>query len=142
MGLNNLDVLVPIYFKNNKELKDLEKICKSENAQIKKIMADLVLSHYEVDDYKAVRSIQNRSKMDEDILLSIFLDSEELEDKVRNANIIKTKEYIDFDALEHAMYKGLFTEAELLELNKAVTTQEIIKLTVTKIKQKKKQEDD
>ena len=135
--LNELDNLIPSYFLNKQELNNYDKICKAENTKIKQIMEKLTLQHYETDQYKATRTVSERTNMDEDILLSILAESDDLLKIATTAGIIKTKEYVDFDALENAIYKEMFNADQMLELNKAVTTKEVVTLKVSKIKKKK-----
>ena len=52
----------------------------------------------------------------------------------RAIGIIKTKEYVDFDALEKAIYNGLLPGETLLEMDKAREVKEVVTLRVTKIK--------
>lgn len=46
--------------------------------------------------------------------------------------IVKTKEYIDTDELEKALYNEIFTEEQLLELSKCINKKEIKTLRVKK----------
>lgn len=132
--IKQLDDLILNYVSNKRELDDYKKICDTENAQIKHIMKDLALPKHIVKDYKVVRTVQERNKIDEEILLSIFQESPELLKIAESMNIIKTKPYIDFDALENAVYKNMFSKNQLLQLDKATTTNEVVILRITKLK--------
>ena len=134
--LKLLDVLVPQYALNKAEMDSYTKICKRENAQIKDIMTDLALQHYTSEDIKVTCSVSQREKLDEDILLDIFN-----KNVSTNLGIVKTKEYIDFDALESAIYKGLIPENILLEMDKAREVKEVVTLKVGKVKKKKEEEE-
>ena len=129
-----LDKLIPQYAVNKSELDNYKKICDKDNAQIKAIMGELALSWYKTDDYKISRIIQKREKLNEDILLDLFIQDTDLKDIAGRYNIIKLKEYIDMDALEKAIYNGGLSDGDLLKLNKAKETKEVITLRLSKIK--------
>lgn len=130
--LNDLDTLIPQYAANKSELNDYQKLCDKENAQIKAIMKDFVVSSYEAGGYKATYTISERESLNEGMLLEI------LGGGARDMGIIKTKEYVDFDALEKAIYDGLLSEETLLEMDKAKEVKEVVTLRVVKIKNKEK----
>ena len=133
MKLNDLDKLIPQYAANKSELDDYKKICDKENAQIKAIMKDFVVTNYEAGGYKATYCVSNRETMNEEMLLDIAH---------RNgiSEIVKTKEYIDFDALENAIYNGKISDDILLEMNKAKEVKEVVTLRVSKVKKSKNEE--
>lgn len=133
MKLNDLDVLIPQYAENKSEMDSYKKICDKENAQIKAIMKDFVVDNYEAGGYKASYSISKRETMNEEILLDIA-------HNFGIPEIVKTKEYIDFDALEKAIYNGDISDDILMEMDKAKEVKEVVTLRVTKIKEKKVEE--
>ena len=112
MRLNELDTLIPQYANNKSKLDGYKKICDRENAQIKAIMKDFVITNYEAGGYKASYVISERESMNEEMLL-------EIAHHHGIPEIVKTKEYIDYDALENAIYNGLISQDILLEMNKA-----------------------
>ena len=129
--LKTLDSLIPQYAANKREKDSYEKICAAENAQIKSIMQSYVVQHYEAGGYRANYTIQRRETVDEEMLIAILKCNGEGE------GIIKTKEYIDFDALENAIYNGRIPESVVLEMDAATEVKEIPTLKVTKMKEKK-----
>lgn len=133
MKLNDLDVLIPQYAENKSEMDSYKKICDKENAQIKAIMKDFVVDNYEAGGYKASYSISKRETMNEEILLDIA-------HNFGIPEIVKTKEYIDFEALEKAIYNGDISDDILMEMDKAKEVKEVVTLRVTKIKEKKVEE--
>ena len=54
-------------------------------------------------------------------------------------NIVKTKPYIDFDALEKALYDEALSKDQIMDIDKARETKEVVTLRVSKAK--KKEED-
>lgn len=133
MKLNDLDKLIPQYVANKNELESYKKICDKENAQIKAIMKDFVVTGYEAGGYKASYIVSKRETLNEEKLL-------EIAHQLGISEIVKTKEYIDFDALEKAIYDGKISDDILLEMNKAKEVKEVVTLRVTKIKQEKESE--
>lgn len=134
MSLNELDKLIPQYAQNKNELDSYKKICERENNKIKSIMKDFVVTHYEAGGYRANYSVSQRETLNEELLLSLF-SSPSFAEIVELYSIIKTKPYVDFDALEKAIYDNKLTEAQLLEINKARETKDVVTLRVSKIKE-------
>lgn len=135
-----LDELISSYAGNKAELDFYKKVTDKENAQIKSIMIDGKVDSREVGDYKATCSISQRESMNEEILLSLFTSVPSFVSITDDYEIVKQRPYIDFDALEKAIYDGKLNQDQLLELNKAKEVKEVVTLRVTKIK-KKKEED-
>ena len=133
----SLDILIPRYFQNKQEMDGYKKICDKENKQIKDSMKALGETEHTVGDYIAKYSVQQRESMNEDILISLFTSVPsfvKLDDKY---NIIKTKPYVDFDALENALYNSKLSEKQVSDLNRAKEVKEVVTLRVSKIKKKK-----
>lgn len=120
MKLNDLERLIPQYIANKTELDSYQKICDKEKAKIKSIMKDFSLLRYEVGGYKALYAISKRESMNEEMLLAIAHEH-------GLSDIIKTKEYIDYDALESAIYHERLSNEQLKEMDKF----KIVKTTPT-----------
>ena len=127
--MTDLDELIPLYAANKSELDSYKKICDEENTQIKELMKDFVLSNYTAGGYKASYVVQHRESMNEDVLL-------EIAHYYGIPEIVKTKEYIDFDALENAIYNGKISQNIILEMDKAKEVKEVVTLRLTKVKEK------
>lgn len=140
--MSDLNVLIPQYGINKSELDSYKKICDEENKQIKAIMANMPDDTYEVDGWKAKYTIQRRESMNEDVLLSILCNTELIDDStmamIAKLGIIKTRTYIDFDALESAIYNHKIPNELLIEMDKAREIKEVETLKVTRIKEKNK----
>lgn len=134
MKLNDLDELIPQYVTNKNELDSYKKICDKENAQIKAIMKDFSVQKYTAGSYKASYSVSVRETMNEAMLL-------EIAHQYGISEIVKTKEYIDYDALENAIYNNKIPDEILLEMDRAKETKEVVQLRVTKVKDAEKEED-
>lgn len=116
-----LKALVPSYFVNNQTLNSLKKVTDEENKSIKSIMMNLNLDSYTVDGKTANISKVVKTSLDEEALLA-WLKENELE-----ANILKTREYVDMEALENAIYHGVINPVDLAKFQVDSTQ---IKLTL------------
>lgn len=125
--MTRLDELIPQYASNKNEMDAYKKLCDKENAEIKSIMKDLALQKYEAGEYKAIYTISKRETMDEEILL-------EIAHQFGIPEIVKTKEYIDFDALENAIYNGKISPEILTEMDRARSVKEVVTLRISKKK--------
>lgn len=139
--LKKLENLIPQYADNKSELDYFKKICDAENYQIKRLMTELNLDDYCTEKYKVTKSVQNRQNLNEDILLDMFLNNRVLKETASKYNIVKTKSYVDMEALEKAIYDEGFSNEELLLLNKAMESKEIVSLRISKIKKEKENKD-
>ena len=138
--LQKLDTLIPRYAENKAEFDSYKKICDKENAEIKSIMADFAVQKYQAGGYKASYSVSTRETMNEEMLLSLFSSVPAFNDVAEQYGIIKTRSYIDFDALEKAMYDSKFTDEQLLDMDKTIERKTVVTLKVTKVKEKKEEE--
>ena len=129
--LGSLEALIPQYAKNKFELDSYKKICDKENAEIKSLMLNNDMQEASAGGYTAKLIIQHRDSMNEDKLL-------EIAHNFGISEIVKTKEYIDFDALENAIYNNLISQEVLLEMDKAKETKEVVTLKIGKTKQEEK----
>ena len=129
----NLDTLIPQYAENKSILDDYKKICDEENKQIKELMAENDYVVCEVGGYVATKVIQKRDSIDEDKLLEVMKKHRLMAEA---HGIIKTKEYVDVEALEMVMYKGLIDKKILMEIDKCRSTKEVVTLRISKSKEK------
>lgn len=157
----SLDTLIPQYAENKSMLDDYKKLCDNENKKIKELMTD---DTYEAGGYKATKSVQVRETMNEDELLdeleslsgksgghvydSIKDFRKQLYTYLKENKVIKTKKYVDFDALESALYKlknqdiendnGYIGSDYLVGiLDKCRETKEVVTLRISKVKENK-----
>ena len=126
---NKLDELIPQYAENKNMLEDYKKLCDEENKKIKELMEE---GSYEVGGYKATKSIQTRETLNEDKLLDLFKQF----DIIQELGIIKTREYIDMNALEAAIYDGRLDNDILLTIDKCREKKDVVTLRINKVKEK------
>lgn len=103
----NLKELIRLFYEDKKLLDNYKKSTDEYNKQIKKDMTDLGKSEFETDDgIIAKLSVQNRESFNDDLLLKKITELD-------IPGIIKTKQYVDMDALEDAIYNGQLDASEL-----------------------------
>ena len=120
-NIEQLKDLIPQYAFNKNEMDSYKKLCDGGNAKIKKLMAEEKLNNFDAGSHSAKITVQNRQIMNEDKLLETIK-------KLDRPDLIKTKEYVDMDLLEKALYNN---EIDAKELDSCVTTKEIITLKVS-----------
>ena len=121
-----LNELIPQYAFNKGELDSYKKLCDKDNATIKALMQEDNLDEYDTKTHTAKISVQNRQTMNEDKLLDIVKD-------MNRFDLIQTKEYVDMDLLEKAIYNG---EIKAEELESCMSTKEVVTLKVSVRKEK------
>lgn len=120
----NLKELVRLFYEDKQQLDNYKKSTDEYNKDIKEIMGQLDLNEFESDDLVAKIGVQNRESFNEDKLI----------DKLKSLNVsgvIKTKEYVDMDALENAIYN------ELIDASELTSCKEVKTITNLKVSKKK-----
>ena len=116
-----------------KESKDKENALKKVNNSLSKRIKDYMHKHdmssADSEKYTATLTKADKELLNED--LAIELIKENLEGALLNT-VIKTKEYIDEDALEKLVYNGDF---DIIKLAKAKITETSYTLRVTRRKE-------
>ena len=123
---NKLDELIQLYYEHNELVKKHKKVADKVNKEIKEIMAEQGITEFATNGLVATVSVSERVDLMEDVLI----------EKIRELGlkgIIKTKEYVDMDALETALYNGLINPAMLAQ---AQTKKEVVTL---RVRQEKKE---
>ena len=95
---DKLTHLINDYIINKEHEKEFKDAASVQNTQIKVIMSEMDISEFETDAGKVTLSDRKTEDFNEDMLIEFL--------KNRNiaSDIVKTKEYVDFDALESAIY--------------------------------------
>lgn len=115
------------FIMNKNELDSYKKLVDADNKIIKEIMADINVDEFAIDSSILKRSVEHRETMNEDALLQYLKDN-------NIEGVIKTKEYVDMDALESAIYNESISAEIVSGMSKCKTTTEVVKLTVKKAK--------
>lgn len=107
---DKLRYLVKDYLINKEREKEFKDAASIQNTQIKVIMSELNIKEFETDNGKVVLSDRKTEDFNEAKLIEFL--------KARNiaGDIIKTKEYVDFDALESAIYHEAITGDNLKDM--------------------------
>ena len=125
-----LKELLPVYYDNKQNLDYYKKQCDAENAKIKELMREQDIKDFEVNGIVAKYVIQNKESMNEEALIKL------LKERGYNA-AIKTKEYVDMDVLEHALYHDMIDKDTVVMMDKCREVKEVVQLRVSKKKEKK-----
>lgn len=109
---SEFDNMVDDYVVAKMKEQEAGKVTKVLGPQIKKYLAEDNLTNYDTADSSV--SVQIRS--------SVSFDEESLIDYLKTSGLsrglVKRKEYVDFDALESAIYRGKLSEEQIKELDK------------------------
>jgi hypothetical protein len=123
----NLDELVTKYAFNKGELDSYTKICKEENEQIKKALVELGEDEYSTGVYTVKRIVAVKESMNEAKLLEVL--------RQNGIDVaIKTREYVDMDALEAYLYNYMPSQDLARQIESCRTTTETIQLRLSKTK--------
>ena len=125
-----LDTIIPQFYKDKAEMDKFKKVADAENKKIKQLMLDANEDTHEAGEYIARRSVSERESLNEDKLIEVLK-------KHKIPGIIKTKEYVDMNALESYLYHNEMTKSFAADLDRCKTTTEVVTLRVTKKKSKK-----
>lgn len=129
--LDELTNAIDTYALNKNELDSYKKICDKENAEIKALMTELELDKAVTDDYTASLIVQHRETMDEDMLLEVLINN-----GYRDL-VVRTREYVDMDLLENAIYHSKIDKDTLLQMNNCKQVKEVQTLKIAKRKKEK-----
>lgn len=119
---------VSTYCELSAKIKELEKQQAQLKDEICAYMEDNNLSKQVVDGYSLSYKVQHRTKVNDDKMLAIVKGW----GTVSN-DIVKTKEYVDEDKLESAVYNGYVSPAQLKELDACRTVTYVPVLRPTKL---------
>lgn len=131
-----LEKLVPTYAETKSMADDYKKQADEWNKQIKSSIKEISdeSQKFEIAGYKVDFQKQERTSMDEVMLMEVFKKHKKIQ-FAKDTGIIKTKEYIDFDALENALYNGRISEKIVNDMQDCKQTKVVEVLKVTKIKE-------
>ena len=125
-----LDELIPMYAQNKAEFDNYKKICEGQNAYIKRQLEELGEDEYTAGGYVVKRTVSTRESKNEERLL-------EMMKKHKIPGVIKTKEYVDMDALESYLYSSILFDDVAADLDSCREVKEVVQLRISKEKKKK-----
>lgn len=129
--MQTLDELVLDYGTNKDSLDEFKKLCDMENNKIKEIMRDNGIDKHTSGQYTVSYSVTQKEVIDEDSMLDYLKKHID-----PSSGVIKTKEYIDADALENAIYKKELSDDVIAGLSQFSTIKETEVLRLKKAKEK------
>lgn len=138
----SLDSLIPHYALNKQELDNYKKICDAANAKIKDLMFAANEDEHRAGDWIAKRTVVHKETLDEAKLIQVL-------HKYNVPGVIKTKEFVDMEALEKYLYNAYGDDSRLLDdtigqLSRDIAdcreVKEEVRLTVKAAKKKKEDE--
>lgn len=133
--MQKLDKLIPQFAEHKEQEGQLKKVCDSENAQIKELMAEEGLKKYEAGGYQVNYIESTREKMNEERLLEL-LKKNFTKKQLKEMKIIKTVEQVDEKALENAIYNNLVGSEFIIQMASCKESSTVISLKLTKKKEK------
>lgn len=125
-----LDELIPVYAENKADLDKIKKVCEAQNTEIKQKLEELGEDEYTAGGYVVKRTVSTRESMNEERLL-------EMMKKHKIPGVIKTKEYVDMDALESYLYSSILFDDVAADLDSCREVKEVVQLRISKEKKKK-----
>lgn len=125
---SDLALLIESYIENKQNEKIYKDNASVENTQIKELMKSLNLSEFSTALGTATITEQKSETFIEEALIDFLKKNNVASD------IVKTKEYVDFDALESAIYHERISSELVKEM---ASCKETKTTTVLRIKQKK-----
>ena len=121
--MKKLNALIDNYGIKKEELDLLKKDTDKLNTEIKQLMKENELTDYSTKNYKAIYEIRKSESLDEDQVIEIL--------KANGVkNVVKTKEYVDEDALEQAIYNGKLDQNVLKAINECRIVKETVALKI------------
>ena len=128
----SLDELVTRYGQTDAQIKALKKTNDTDKEQIKEILATSDTQKWSAGGFTVTRVESTTETMNESKLLVLMQQNRELAESL---GIIKTKEYVDADALESAIYSGGIPKEILLEMDACRESRTTVSLRCTKAKE-------
>lgn len=120
------------YALNKSEKDSYDKLVKEDGDKIKSMMCNAELLKYSTKTNTISYVVQHRQSFDEAKLIGII----HANNLPESLGIIKTKEYIDEDALESAIYNGEISEEVMKQINSCLESKDVVTLRLSKSKKK------
>lgn len=129
-----LDKLVSHYGEIDSKIKVLSKELDSDKVTLKNIMTEENLDDYTAGGYKVVKQISYRTKYNEDKMLDVLKADWTARYGSMECPYIKTKEFVDMDALEAVIYANELPTEVMNKLNDCQEKTEVVALKCSKAK--------
>ena len=127
-GTHTLNTLIDNAFDTKEHLKTYKKEESKLVGEIKKRMTEADIKNHVTSRAEASISTVEKFSFDDDKLMDLV---KSLTDKKLISKLIRTKEYVDMDALENAIYHGDLSAGDL---EPAQIKTETVRLSIKKVK--------
>jgi hypothetical protein len=123
-GFEPISDLIKRYVDNDSQIKELKKICDKDKESLKIQLARMDVNKVTSNGYTVQRIVSEKETLDEEKLLPIIKHYWSSTHGSMECPYIKTREYIDMEALENAIYQKELTPSVLADMDKCreVTT--------------------
>ena len=129
-----LSEVIDKYALNKSEKDSYDKLVKEDGDKIKSMMYEAELLKYSTETNTISYVVQHRQSFDEAKLIGII----HTNNLPESLGIIKTKEYIDEDALESAIYNGEISEEVMEQIQSCLESKDVVTLRLSKSKKESK----
>ena len=122
-----LEEYADLYAKRKAEAKILDNELTLLNKRIKELMLEEDVTEVHGKTATIKYTVQNRPQFNEEKALKVL-------SKDAGQSCIKTKQYVDMEALENDMYNERLSAETLVALGDCTTNKEVVTLTISKAK--------
>jgi len=131
MELNKLDDLVAQYGARDEQIKSLKKVNDVDKEVIKDELLNLNTAKWTSGGFTVQRVESTTETLNEAKVLSVLEEHKEL---ATDLGLVKTREYVDFEALESAIYQGIIPTEIISGLDSCRESKTVVSLKCTKAK--------
>lgn len=131
MTLNELDELVAQYGARDEQIKSLKKVNDADKEILKEGLFNLNTAKWTSGGFTVQRIEATTETLNEAKVLKLLNDHREL---ANDLGLIKTMEYVDFEALESAIYQGVIPTDIVVDLDGCRESKTTVSLKCTKAK--------
>ena len=135
LKVDGIDEVVARYGKTDAEIKELKKANDADKEHIKKVLEEQGESSWTAGGYTVQRVESTKETMNESKLLPLLKFDWRDRQGERECPYIKTREYIDMDALEVAIYAGEIPVSVLKQMDSCRETTTTVALRCKKVKE-------
>lgn len=118
--IDRLTELIDAFGEEKDQLKQLKDSSDKKNAEIKQLMQSCEVNSFGTHGFNATYFVKETTTVNEDKLLAMLQQRDG--DRFRELGVIKTKEYVDPDALEAAIFNSAVDEDTLIAIKNCSTT--------------------
>lgn len=134
---HQLQILIPEYGLNKTKADELKAVIDDGNKEIKRLCKELSVDSMEIEGWTMSYKVITKNTANEEKMLDVIKAYWSKHNGSMQCPYIKTKEYIDVDALENEIFNGNLTDKDvLMKIKSCYTEKQEERLTVKKTKVK------